>query len=906
MVSLENAGALMRYKSGYAICVLIGWFCALSHAASPEALLPENHLGLFETYCFECHDSLIEEGEVNLETIAFNISEDMETAETWQKVLNALNSGEMPPDDEPQIPNSEKTVFLDDLSNQLAAARKILSDSGGKITMRRLNLREYQNTIEQLTGTKVDVSSLPTDGGSGTYDTVGASQFISSDQFEQYLKIGREAIDEAFDRQANAERQPTVYRLEPETFINPLNEELLKNWDATRERFLHWQIGVDKAAAVPTNQDKAAELWKKDPDPIRFYYSANLLEGSPDPTEFGFKDAQDAANSNRIYHMLYPYYQHYADLPYRDQGTYLKLAHPTGAGITRIDVNPPGDMPLGTYVMRIRAGVVEGSPASRHFVEIGYPLQSAARMKNLEGLPISCHQVTGTIQRPAILETRLEVTEKVSALKRRGFAIQERHPFDRTQFYKTFGVAAKLSNGYGSEPAVWIDWIELEGPIPDTGTSAELKQILDRHSKRAAKSEKKRARAILTDFAHTALRRVKPDTKFIDQILAIFETRRKAGESFEVAIRTPLSVILASPGFLYLNEPGDEDAPRLLNDRELAVRLAYFLWSAPPDAPLLELAERNKLRKPKILRQQVDRLIADPRSAEFVSGFVHQWLDMERLDFFQFDVKLHLEFDESARVAAREEVYQSFAHLLRDPDNGRLGKLLDSDYVVINGLLATYYGIDGVTGDEFRKVALPADSPRGGLLGMAAIHAMGSDGVNSSPVERGAWVLRHLLNDPPPPAPPNVPQISRLDDQVLTTRERLSAHMEEAQCASCHRKIDPIGFGLENFNAAGKWRATDHDGAGKLKKTWKIDASGAFHNGPAFSDYHELRELIANREDDFARGFVEHLIEYALGRPFGFIDEDLANEIVSSAENEQYALRAFIQALVRSEAFQKK
>ena len=231
----------------------------------------------------------------------------------------------------------------------------------------------------------------------------------------------------------------------------------------------------------------------------------------------------------------------------------------------------------------------------------------------------------------------------------------------------------------------------------------------------------------------------------------------------------------------------------------------------------------------------------------------------------------------------------------------------------VNGLLATYYGIDGVTGDEFRKVKLPADSPRGGLLGMAAIHAMGSDGVVSSPVERGAWVLRHLLNDPPPPAPPNVPQISRLEGQILNTRERLFAHQEESQCASCHRKIDPIGFGLENWNAAGKWRTEDSyqardargRGVGK-RKTWTIDASGAFHNGPEFNDYRELRELIAGREEDFARGFTKHLIEYALGRTFSFSDEDLADAIVQSAGREAFALSEFIHALVQSQSFRTK
>ena len=375
----------------------------------------------------------------------------------------------------------------------------------------------------------------------------------------------------------------------------------------------------------------------------------------------------------------------------------------------------------------------------------------------------------------------------------------------------------------------------------------------------------------------------------------------------------PLSIILASPGFLYLNEPNDADDRRQLTDRELAVRLAYFLWSAPPDRELLELAKQQKLSQPETLRQQVDRMIADERSNEFVAGFVHQWLDMERLDFFQFDTRLYRDFDESTRSAAREEVYKSFAHLFRGGERGRISQLLKSDTVFINGLLANYYGIEGVTGDEFQEVSLPEGSPRGGLLGMAAIHAMGSDGVVSSPVERGAWVLRHLLHDPPPPAPPNVPQISRLQGEILTTRERLRMHQEEAQCASCHRKIDPIGLGLENFNAAGKWRTTDSfqardkrgRGVGK-KKTWDIDPSGAIYNGPSFADYFELRDIVVSRQDDFARGFTEHLIEYALGRPFGFTDEDFAEEVVQSAKIKDYAVSEFVHAVVQSKAFQSK
>jgi hypothetical protein len=190
---------------------------------------------------------------------------------------------------------------------------------------------------------------------------------------------------------------------------------------------------------------------------------------------------------------------------------------------------------------------------------------------------------------------------------------------------------------------------------------------------------------------------------------------------------------------------------------------------------------------------------------------------------------------------------------------------------------------------------------------MAGILAMGGNGEHTSPVERGAWVLRKLLHNPPPPAPPNVPQLMRLEGKLLTTRERVSAHQEEPQCASCHRKIDPIGFGLKNFDAAGRWRITDsHEVKGARKKTWTIDPSGAFHHGPAFRDFFELRDHIAARADDFAQGFTEALITYALGRPCGFSDQPMVEAVRSRARAKDYALREFIHGLVSSPEFRRK
>lgn len=896
-------------------CAVTLYFYSFTEAAPPEARVPEDYRPFFKAHCLDCHDSGTSKGQVDLETLPFRITT-IKQAEVWQKVLNVLNSGEMPPEDSAQPDDTEKADLLDHLAQTLVTARQALSDSGGKITMRRLNRREYRNTIEYLTGARIDVSSLPTDGGSGTFDTVGTSQFISSDQFEQYLKLGRQAIDEAFERQAARKMEPRIFRIEPETTVNVQSLGSMRQMKKINDRFMRWKAGVDKAAAAPENKKIMAAILKENPkfdlsawpsaSAFLFYRHAHRLIGAPDPKAFGFRDDNDATFSFQGgYSRKFAYMKHYADLPHSNRGTYLKLTW----GIQRIDVSPkPSNLPPGTYRMRVRAGVVTGSPSYRHFIEIGHPQRVNQVPAGFAGLPISSHQVTGTIEEPEIIETQLEVgldTQKE-------FGIQERQPTDGKSLRDAFN-RDKRSNGYGTPPAIWIDWIELEGPLSQTGPPSPLLSIFAKHQGKRGKTETQHARDLLTDFAAAAFRTTEPDPGFIEKLVAIHELRRQAGESFEDAIRTPLSVLLASPGFLYLSEPGDDSQQRQLTDRELAVRLAYFLWSFPPDRQLLDLAERGDLHKPEILEREVDRMIADPRSSEFVSGFVHQWLDMERLDFFQFDVNLHREFDENTRASAREEVYQSFAHLLRDRHDGRLGRLLKCDYVFIDGLLADFYGIEGVSGDRFRRVKLPTDSPRGGLLGMAAVHAMGSDGISSSPVERGAWVLRHLLNDPPPPAPPNVPQISRLEGQLLTKRERLLAHQEEAQCASCHRRIDPIGFGLENFDAAGKWRMTNtyaqRDRKGRRigkAKTWTVDPSGAFHNGPAFRDYEELRNLIAGREEDFARGFTEHLIEYALGRPFGFTDEDLANTIVSSAKNNQFAVREFIHTLVQSDAFRKK
>ena len=870
-------------------CLAVFSLCSLAQAAPPEARFPEKHRAFFNAYCLDCHDADTEKGEVNLEDLPFRI-QTIEQAEGWQKVLNALNSGEMPPEKKKQPEQAEKADFLDDLSLTMVTARKALADSGGKITMRRLNKRDYRNSIESLLGVRLGKELLPEDGDSGDFDTVGASLFLSSDKFEQYLKLGRHAIDEFYERRAARSAKPFVHRVEPEETLNVALRERVARNEAYLKRHRALDAKLEQALALPENQGFKAKLGVRG-GREQFYRQLDRhvsnLKGAPNPKDFGFRNYFDAA---KFYPKAAPYDKHYAGLPYSDTGTWLQLT----MGSAKVVIAPPNNMPVGTYVVRIKAGVSKKVPAFRHFLELGHPAVKGLNRGQFEGFPLQALHVTGSPADPDVIETRVTVGKDTA----RSFAIRERQP-PWGPLRKFYFYPAMNRNGFGHEPSIWIDWVEIEGPLSQ-GEPSPLDRI---YAANHGGNDSERARTILRQFAVKAFREREPSPAFIDSLVNVFKNRLVIDKEFDLAIRTPLSMILASPRFLFLKEPGQDGAPRVLGDLELAARLSYFLWSSPPDAQLLALAEKKQLSDPDVLQRQVDRLVQDPKARHFVSGLAHQWLDMKRLDFFQFNAREHREFDESLRSAAREEVYQSILHLLRSKDRGQLQNLLKSDYVVVNGLLAAHYGLEGVVGDHYRKVSLPKSSPRGGFLGMAAINAMGSDGIESSPVERGAWVLRHLLHSPPPPAPANVPQLSRLDGKPLTKRQKLAAHMEEAQCASCHRKIDPIGFGLENFNAAGKWREKE----GRGKRTHRIDASGAFHKGPAFADFFELRELIATEhEEDFARGFTEALIEYGLGRPFGFTDEDLANQILAAAKDEQYSAAAFIHALVLSKPFQQK
>lgn len=886
-------------------------------AAEGAVALAERHREFLASHCQGCHGPEQQKGRFRVDDLPLAIT-DPATADRWQKVLGALNAGEMPPEDEPQPAPEAKANFLDDLANAMVAARRRLSDQQGVIALRRLNRREYANTLRDLLGVQVDVSALPADTGGPNFDTVGAGLFLNANQFELYEGLALEALDEAFTLAAG---DPVArrFRLEMEQALPAFRKRNQESLEAI-ERTRRWIAAVDAAAARPENAALVARFRQDAPadDDLRFYW--HRIPGAPSPTTFGFSKETEV-NPRIIYrHRDYVdfvrYDEYYLGLPALDRGVYLPVrsnSQPFGFGGTGLATEPrfpiPREFPPGDYVVRIRAGAAPGAPAERRFLDFGLKGVSGAG----PGTPArSTHHVRGTLDAPEVIEIPFTLTWANVEQNHRQLFVRERGFLNPARAQQQFREAVQR-NGHGPEVALWIDWMEIErGPVPP-GSSAPGIRALDLPLEpRAPDVPPERLRAALARFAQEAYRGVPAPAGLVDGLLRLHAGRRAAGSTPRDALRHTLAAVLSSPRFLYRAEPGGESARRPLDGPELATRLSYFLWGAPPDPTLRALAASGQLRRPETLAAQTDRLLDDPRSVHFVRPFLTQWLTLDRLDLFQFSQTLHPRFDEAVKAAARQEVHETFAALLRE--NGSLRELLSADHVVVNALLADYYGLPGVAGDAFRKVPLPAGSPRGGLLGMAAILAMGSNGQHTNPVERGAWVLRKLLHEPPPPAPANVPEIARLGARLLTTRERLQLHQQEPQCANCHRRIDPIGFGLENFDAVGQWRTADsyqaRDEAGKplpdATRTWTIDAGGVLHKGPAFRDYFELRAIIAARPESFARGFASALIEYALGRPCGFSDEPLVARLVTQAGAKGFATREFFHSLILSPEFLSK
>ena len=446
-----------------------------------------------------------------------------------------------------------------------------------------------------------------------------------------------------------------------------------------------------------------------------------------------------------------------------------------------------------------------------------------------------------------------------------------------------------------------IGWISIDGPynVSGPGDTASRRKIFScRPSTKA--EEAPCARRILSTLARHAYRRPADDSD-VGALIAMYQLGRDHGD-FDRGIERAIQALLVSPSFLYRIE---QDPPRIppgtpyrLSDVELASRLSFFLWSAPPDEQLLSLAEQSRLHKPEILEAQVRRMLLDPRSKALVENFAGQWLQLRNVDFVKPDEKLFPTFDSELRQAMKRETELFFAKILKN--NRSLLELLDANYTFLNERLAEHYGLGKVRGPQFREV--PLDDPRrGGLLGHGSILTVTSYPNRTSVVIRGKWVLDNLFGMPPPPPPPDIPELEEAaeEGEAATLRELMARHSANPICSACHVRMDPIGFALENYNAIGQWR--DKDGENM------IDPSGVLPGGLAFSGPEQLKKVLSNNfRGAFVTTVVEKLLIYALGRGVEYYDKPTVRKLVRDAERAEYRLGDVVVSVAQSMPFQMR
>ena len=462
------------------------------------------------------------------------------------------------------------------------------------------------------------------------------------------------------------------------------------------------------------------------------------------------------------------------------------------------------------------------------------------------------------------------------------------------------------ADGTPREPILLIDRIEIETPFlteEQTNRQAELAPKDGENLDDVRKS--------LHRFIERAWRR-SADFQETDRFMKIIASERKAGESFRSAYRSAVSAVLASKDFLYLQEGSIKERRDRINDWELASRLSYMLWESMPDDALFEAARAGELRKPEGIRKQVARMIADPKIARFTEAFPRQWLQLYKVGSFPPDRRTYPEYDRNLERSMIQETTRFFAEVFND--NLSLREFVVSDWTMVNPRLAAYYGIQQPRGSDFVKVKLRPEDHRGGLLTQASILSLTSDGTRHRPIHRGVWIAETLYGATIPPPPPNVEPLNLLrpDAKKSTLRMELDSHATNASCAACHRKIDPLGFAFEHYDAIGRWRDSDRSSAamGVFQKgkepVFPINAKSELADGRKFDGAESLQKLMVQDIDRIAEAFVEKLATYALRRPMTVDDAAELRRIAHACRGSDYRLKTLIEIFVYSDVMQKR
>jgi len=476
--------------------------------------------------------------------------------------------------------------------------------------------------------------------------------------------------------------------------------------------------------------------------------------------------------------------------------------------------------------------------------------------------------------------------------------------------YKSEGGTAKVSVAFTNDyympnnppndrdRNLWIDYAEVAGPLGGVMSIPESQRRII-PGPPPQNNQREYARKILLNFATRAYRRP-ATTEEVDRLLQMYDLAIKYKEPFERGIQLGVQATLVSPNFLFraeIDPKANPKASRDLNGYELATRLSYFLWSSMPDDRLMGLAAGGSLAKPAVLAQEVKRMLSDPRSKALADNFAAQWLNLRKLAIIHPDPKQFPDYNDKMRDAMMTET-KTFFNAIVSGDRSVLD-FIDGKYTYVNGMLAQHYGIPNVTGDAFQRVSLEG-TPRAGLLTQGSVLVVTSNPTRTSPTKRGRWVLEQLLGTPPPPPPPGVDMLKgdEAANNAMTLRERMAEHRKNPACAACHAKMDPLGFGLENFDAVGAFRT--------MEGASPIDVTGELPSGEKFSGPAGLRAILIKNKQQFVKCLSEKLLTYALGRGLESTDRCHIDTIVRQTTQQNYRFSALVNAIVQSDSFRKR
>ena len=857
-------------------------------------------------YCTECHDGDQPEAEFAVDAQQLGIGfGDPATRSKWREVVNVLNSHEMPPEKETQPSATEVAAVVDWITEQTVRAELILRER--TVVMRRLNRSEYRNTIRDLIGVDFNTEGFPQDPPAGGFDNNGGALTLSPLHVELYLQAAQQILDRALvegDRPASIQ-----WRFEPKAGAM---DRTRKRLDAKNNPIVNGNNNTQEGEWVVIHHNS----WDKNVGardfrvPVAGTYAIRVQAAGRTPTHEQVVVSAEKFLAHR-----------------RDE---QDAKNPAGKKYTQ----PQYERDLEHF--KSDRMYHYGPPRVKLTLQLG-PLPRT----------LSEFDATGTPDKPQVHEFTARFTTESAGVG----------------FEYAYSIPRVLENQWMQthenfvRPELMLSWFEVEGPLYDAWPPTSHTGILF-PSPLATADETKYVREVLTKFMTRAFRRpVEPAE--VDAKLALFSANRE-GKSLVQAIKLPLIGVLTSPHFLYLVEgegggglgpraeglgpeggsakgqgtstkggkppvaqrstlnPQHSPSPSIdqpstinhqpsspLSPHELASRLSYLLWSSMPDDELLSLAASGKLSDPKVRQAQVDRMLADPRAESFVENFAGQWLGLRDVGNNPPAEDLYPQYDRHLETSMVGESEAYFAEFLKHDLNAR--QMIKSDFVTINERLARFYGIPDVHGDQFRKVPVPAGVHRGGIVTQASILVTTSNGTRTSPVKRGAWVLKTLLGtDPGLPVAnageiaPKVPGIDK-----ATVRKRLEIHRELPQCARCHSKIDPLGFALENFNATGEWR--DREGFGYKGRIDRddppIDASSKMPDGTEITGVEGLQSAMLKKEDLFLGVLATKLLTYACGRELGLADQPTVKASVANMKSHGHTLRSLLKSIVVSDAF---